>query len=142
MVLNTKIYAKIGRQVVAKHPELASAIISGLPKPLEKDLSKILDYIDAFIIWSGTPQQMIVGAIYQPHLTEQRKVFICAMVRLYADRHLFQKRLTQVLHMHHSAVSDVVAEVKVRFLKDISFTEKVNAFLSQIINQKPTTYES
>lgn len=125
-------YAKLGRELVSKHPQIATALIESIPTIKNRDLNFLNKYFIDYCFEISLEPVLLTGPVYLPKLTEFRKVFICAMVVMYNSQYLLQKNLCTILSMRHSAISDIVAEVKIRFDKDILFTERVNEFLSQI----------
>lgn len=136
MRYNNKIYAKLGRELVSKHPQFATALIENLPSVKKADLNFINKYFVQYCFYIQLETVLLTGPVYLPKLTEYRKIFISAMVVMYNSQYLLQKNLCNTLSMRHSAISDIASEVKIRYQKDKLFTNCVDDFLNQIDIQK------
>jgi hypothetical protein len=136
MVYNKKTLAKIGRAVLDQHPDIASGIIRSMAIPACADLSMVPTYFALYCQAVQIDPDILKGPVYKSDITEIKKVFISAMINLYSSPHLFNKVISSVLTQNHRTTSWMINEVKVRYQKDIDFTNKVNNTLKTITDDK------
>lgn len=132
MVYSTQTLVRIGREIVKKHPDLATAIIEEIPKPKDTDLSKIPNYFNLYCSLNDIDASSIKGPVFKSSFTEKKKVFIGAMYAIYAEVRLFSKNISEVLGDEPWCTSWMLKEVKFRYVKDQEFKERVNKLLHQI----------
>ena len=73
MIYPNQTLIKIGREVLKKHPELASSIIDDLPKPKCYDLGKINNYFKLFCFEIGVDPDEIKGPVFKLLLRTDHK---------------------------------------------------------------------
>lgn len=123
---------RIGKEVVKKHPDLATSIIEKIPKPKDTDLSKIPNYFNLYCSLNNIEAGSIKGPVFKSSFTEKKKIFIGAMYAIYAEVRLFSKNIAAVLEDEPWCTSWMLKEVKFRYAKDEVFKEQVNKLLNQI----------
>lgn len=124
MTYTTKVLAKIGRIVIKEHPALATDIITQWPTPLSNDLSRIPEYLKMYCIIIEADRESLKG--------EEKKVFVSAMLTIYADQRLFKKTVSRTLDQDFGNTSRMIQEVQFRYKKDQEFKDKVNNILTVI----------
>lgn len=132
MVYPNQTLLKIGREVVKKHPEIATSIIQEIPKPKDTDLSKIPNYFNLYCSLNNIDASSIKGPVFKSSSTEKKKIFIAAMYAIFTEVRLFSKQIAAVLGDEPWCTSWMLKEVKFRYVKDDEFKGKVNKLLQQI----------
>jgi hypothetical protein len=134
MVYPNQTLIRIGREVLKKHPEIATSIIDEIPKPKCKDLDKINNYFKLFCFEIGVKPGDIKGPVFKSCLTEKKKIFIGAMYSLFTNQYRFSKTISGVLMQKHSLTSRMIDEVKFRYQKDADFKKNVDNILNKLQN--------
>lgn len=134
MTYTNKTLAKIGKEVINNHPDIASVILEQMPAPMCNDLSKIPHYLIIFCQAISIDPSSIRGPVYKSSIAEIKKMFVSAMVTLYNEPHCFSKEISLVLDQDPSITSRMIREVKFRYKKDEDFINKVNIILNTITN--------
>ena len=134
MIYPNQTLIKIGKEVVKKHPELASSIIDEIPKPKCNDLDKISKYFNLFCFVIGVKPCEIKGPVFKSNLTEKKKIFIGAMYSLFTNQYRFSKTISATLGQKHSVTSRMMEEVRFRYERDSDFKDKVDHILNRLQN--------
>lgn len=134
MIYPNQTLIKIGREVVKKHPELASSIIEEIPKPKCKDLGKINNYFKLFCFEIGVKPDEIRGPVFKSCLTEKKKIFIGAMYSIFTNQYRFSKTVSGILGQDPAQTTRMMEEVKFRYERDFDFRDKVNNILNKLQN--------
>lgn len=132
MTYSKKTLALLGKEVVQRHPELATGILNSFPSPTCTDLEKMSEFFKIYCTEIDVKPESITGPVYKSSITEIKKVFISAMINLYGDRRLFNKILSDILEQEPSATTRMIGEVQFRYKKDQVFIEKVNSIVNKI----------
>ena len=134
MIYPNQTLIKIGKEVIKKHPEIATSIIEELPKPKCKDLDKIGNYFKLFCFEIGVNPDEIKGPVFKSNLTEKKKIFIGAMYSLFTNQYRFSKTISGILGQDPSQTTRMMEEVKFRYERDCDFKDKVNKILNKLQN--------
>ncbi len=134
MFYSNQTLVRIGKEVVKKHPDLATSIIEKIPVPKCRDLSKIKNYFRLFCFETGVRPDEIKGAVFKSNLTEKKKIFICAMYSLFTDQYRFSKTVSEVLEQRRQSTARMLGEVKFRYKIDDNFKWQVDNILNKIQN--------
>lgn len=132
MTYNTKILAKIGREVVFRHPDIAKGILSKMDQPLRKDLDMINPYFLRYANIIQVKPRTIQGPVYKSNMTEAKKIFISAMLQIFTNQYRFNKIISEVLGQRANDTSWMISEVSFRYHKDTEFTQKVDHIIKNI----------
>lgn len=132
MVYTKKTLAIIGREVVDKHPDIATGIIKNIKPPSSSDIEKIPYYFNLFCITVEKQPQEITGPVYKSSITEIKKIFMAAMLKIYNRQRLFNKTISTVLDQDRGATSRMISEVEFRYQKDESFSNQVDIIFNKI----------
>lgn len=138
MTYNKKTLARIGREVINNHPTIATGIISQFKQAQCDDLTRIPMFFTCYCNTIGVKPETIQGPVYKSQITEMKKVFVSAMIVMYVDKYLLNQYISNALGQPPSTTTWMINEVKVRYKKDIDFTEKVNNILNLISDDKRT----
>lgn len=135
MVYSKSTLAQIGKEVISKHPDIASSILDTIKpaKPIKFNLGEIPGYFNDYCTLIQVDPKTLQGPVFKSSVNEDRKVFLSVMIALYGEPFKFNKAISDALEMFPPAITVMSKEVKFRYSKDIEFTEKVNKILVQII---------
>lgn len=134
MVYPNQTLIKIGREVLKKHPEIATSIIEEIPKPKCRDLDKMSNYFKLFCFEIGVKPNDIKGPVFKSSLTEKKKIFIGAMYSLFTDQYRFSKKISETLEQKRQSTDRMLSEVKFRYQRDDDFRSKVDNILNKLQN--------
>lgn len=129
MIYSNKKLLIIGQGVAEKYPGIAAEIINSMPK---RDIKQMPAHLQAYCEMITTDLQSIKGSLYKSTLTEIRKVFISAMLRIYPGQHLLNKTISDIFAIKRANTSKIIKEVTVRYSTDQAFTKKVDQLLNLI----------
>ena len=136
MTYSNKTLIRIAREVVNKHPEIATGIIERMPIGSAKgkgDLQKIPVLYERFCLLQG---QSYTGKLGNWKLTEERKVFIGAMATIYQGQYCFLATLADTLRMGRQNITAISQEILFRYKRDVDFKKKVDELLNTICNDQ------
>jgi hypothetical protein len=115
--------------VMQRHPDIASTMIEETSRPLE-DLTKLPEYFIQYCSAIAVEPASIKGPVYKSSITEKKKVFISAMLRIYHDQHRFKTKIAEILDQKLPPTIRMIKEVQVRFAHDEDFKNSVTDILS------------
>lgn len=133
MVYTNKILAKIGKEVLHKHPDIATCIINEIQRPQLTDLSQIPVFFQIYCEQYRLDMAILRGPVYISALTEAKKIFLSAIIELYGQPYKLKKQINWVLGQSRMQTNRMIEEVSFRYKKDSDFTQKVDAVISIII---------
>jgi hypothetical protein len=127
-------YAFLWKLLTREEPAIAQRLVAHLTpiQPLESDLTKLPDYFITFCLIQNIAPKEYIGAVYNSYKTDQRRLFIAAMVKIYDSRtRLLLKTLSDTLQLQPPGTFRFIQEVEFRYKNCEDFREKVD----QIVNQ-------
>lgn len=122
----------IGREVVKKHPEIASTIINSLPPQSSMSLEKIPEFYGKYCEMISVKPDDLRGSVINRDKCEKRKVFAYAMISIYGNKRKLNKEVSSILNVLPCVTTTMTSSGSIRYGRDEEFTEKVNQLLETI----------
>jgi len=135
MTYSKSTLAKIGKEVVSKHPQIASSILQQISttKPVRFDLAEIPGLFKEYCSIVNIDPESLKGPVFKSSINEDRKVFISVIICMYGEVWGLKKAISDTINIFPQNIGTMTDEIKFRYAKDMSFTEKVNSILIKII---------
>jgi hypothetical protein len=138
IALSTKTYTRLGKLLLQKEPETAAKLIAlHLPqKTHESDISKIPDLFQTFCKIQNIDPDKYRGPLYKGEKSDQRRLFIAAIVQMYGEAWGLGMALSRTLVQDSSATRRIIMEVDFRYKKISEFQTQVNTIIEKIRGNK------
>lgn len=132
MRYNKKILAYIGRMAVQKDKHWAAQVAEQMPVPMHRDLTAISKLYKAYCSLQEINPMQLYGSVRLRGLSEQKKLFVGAMVRVYYGVTGMQTEVSTLLGQQLPSINRMVKEDEVRYRCDKTYKEKVDQIVTHI----------